>query len=88
MPATPEGLVEDKHPDPFPRSSLAPVLLLTESVDDTISLPDLRKRLGDALSRDVVALVDPRARRAHASRSARKSGDSSRAPTSAPIRWR
>ncbi len=60
-------LVDDRHPDPFPSSSFAPVLLLTEGIDDTIPLADLRRRLGEALSRDMVPLVDPRARRAQAS---------------------
>jgi hypothetical protein len=58
---------ESRPPDAFPISSFAPVLLLTDGLDESIPLSELRRRLSEALSREVVPLVDARARRAHAS---------------------
>jgi len=73
-PATPEApatsepsAVEHAPSDAAaPRYTLSPVLLLTQGVDDSLAA-ELRHRLREALARDVVPLVDPRARRAHAS---------------------
>lgn len=65
--AAPVVPAHDPSLDGFPSSSLSPVLLLTEGLDSSISLVDLRRRLSDALAREVVPLVDARARRAQAS---------------------
>jgi hypothetical protein len=81
MPATPEsGPGSDQAEEPVSPAlspspsdvsrvnpTLAPVLLLAEGLDDSVHLPELRQRLGEALSRDIVSLMDARARHAHAS---------------------
>jgi hypothetical protein len=66
-PATVPAPKLEPTPDPFPASSLAPVLFVSEGVDGLLSVAELRKRLGEALGREVVSLTDPKARRAQAS---------------------
>ncbi|MFT3923007.1 MAG: hypothetical protein QM778_10765 [Myxococcales bacterium] len=53
-------------PESHPSSMLSPVLLLTQGLDELLA-NELRRRLSEALARDVVPLMDPRARRVHAS---------------------
>lgn len=51
---------------PLPARSGAAVLFVTEGLDALLSVPDLRSKLSEALGRELISLVDPRAHRADA----------------------
>ncbi len=71
-PAAPSGALAPFAPAPAPPVPARPayananVLFVCEGLDTLLSVPDLRAKLGDALGRELVSLVDPRAHRADA----------------------